>query len=105
MLTYLPVDVTSWKIDGYSVLRSILPLPTLMKNRGVGTLPMLQCVVIHSFPKYRACQLVRKMEVRTQWKYCLGHECLNQKMLSLHKNGIQRHRRLTELVQRHYNLS
>lgn len=34
MLTYLPVDVTSWKIDGYSVLRSILPLPTLMKKKG-----------------------------------------------------------------------
>lgn len=62
-------------------------------------------LLFNHFPKYRACQLVRKMELRTQWKYCLGHECLNQKMLSLHRNGIQRHRRLTELVQRHYNLS
>ena len=105
MLTCLPVDVTSWKIGGYSVLRSILLLPTLMKKKGVGTLPMLQCVVIQSFLKYRACQLVRKIELRIQWKYCLGHECLNQKMLSLHKNGIRRHRRLTELVKRHYNLS
>ena len=34
MLTCLPVDETSWKIGSYGVLRSILPLPTLMKKIG-----------------------------------------------------------------------
>ena len=34
---------------------------------------MLQHAVNQSFPKYRACQLVRKVEVRTQWKYCSVH--------------------------------
>ena len=36
----------------------------------------------------KAASIVRKVEVRTRWKYCSVHECLNQKMLSLHKNGI-----------------
>ena len=35
---------------------------------------MLQHAVNQSFPKYWACQLVRKMEVRTRWKYCSVHE-------------------------------
>ena len=35
---------------------------------------MLQHAVNQLFPKYRACQLVRKVEVRTQWKYCSVHE-------------------------------
>lgn len=35
---------------------------------------MLQHAVNQSFPKYWACQLVRKVEVRTQWKYCSVHE-------------------------------
>ena len=35
---------------------------------------MLQHAVSQVFPKYRACQLVRKMEVRTRWKYCSVHE-------------------------------
>lgn len=35
---------------------------------------MLQYAVNQSFPKYRACQLVQKMEVRTRWKYCSVHE-------------------------------
>lgn len=35
---------------------------------------MLQCAVNQSFPKYWAYQLVRKVEVRTRWKYCSVHE-------------------------------
>lgn len=39
------------------------PCQLSWKNRGVGTLPMLQHAVNQLFPKYRACQLVRKKPV------------------------------------------
>lgn len=35
---------------------------------------MLQYTVNQSFPKYCACQLVQKVDVRTRWKYCSVHE-------------------------------
>ena len=106
MLMCLFAVITSWKIGDYGVLRSIRPMPTLMKK--IGEWARFRCcntLLFNHFRNVVPANLFKKMEVRTQWKYCLGHECLNQKMLSLHKNGIQRHRRLTELAQRHYNLS